>query len=153
KNVIFRIPTPTFGLGFVEATPDSTLQANLAANQQQKAQLGIQGRFNTSGNDGTITRFGWKAQNKSLVVFAGEAYNVRQGGSNEVFVNERGAVSGCVFNTSPEDVSHFVNEHGLPTGTTAEMSGDAVSFGTFMRLLAPPTPTTASNSEKNGQTL
>jgi hypothetical protein len=23
-------------------------------------------------NDGTITRFGWKAQNKSLLVFAGE---------------------------------------------------------------------------------
>ncbi len=42
-NVIFRIPTPTFGLGLVEATPDSTLQANLAANRQIKSQLGIGG--------------------------------------------------------------------------------------------------------------
>jgi hypothetical protein len=56
NNVIFRIPTPTFGLGLVEATPDSTLQANLAANQGAKSQLGIAGSLNTSGNDGTVTR-------------------------------------------------------------------------------------------------
>jgi hypothetical protein len=30
----------------------------------------------TNGYDGSITHFGWKAQNKSLVIFAGEAYNV-----------------------------------------------------------------------------
>ena len=84
-NVIFRIPTPIFGLGLVENTPDSSLQANLTASQGQKNALGISGRFNTSGNDGTITRFGWKAQNKSLLIFAGEAYNVEQGVSNEVF--------------------------------------------------------------------
>src|SRR4029077_17234919 len=73
NNVIFRIPTPLFGLGLVENTPDATLRANLAATQAARAQLGICGTFNTSGNDGTITRFGWKAQNKSLLVFAGEA--------------------------------------------------------------------------------
>ena len=85
NNVIFRIPTPVFGLGLVEATPDSVLRANLAANSVQKSFLGIRGSFNTSGNDGTITRFGWKAQNKSLLIFSGEAYNVEQGVSNEVF--------------------------------------------------------------------
>ncbi|HVO60650.1 MAG TPA: di-heme oxidoredictase family protein, partial [Terriglobales bacterium] len=73
RNVIFRIPTPTFGLGLVEATPDATLIANLAATQSARARMGIGGQFNTTGNDGTITRFGWKAQNKSLLVFAGEA--------------------------------------------------------------------------------
>ena len=36
-NVIFRIPTPTFGLGLVEATPDSVLQANLAATASARA--------------------------------------------------------------------------------------------------------------------
>jgi CxxC motif-containing protein (DUF1111 family) len=91
NNVSFRIPTPTFGLGFVEATPDAVLQANLAANGGAKSALGIGGRLNTSGNDGSVTRFGWKAQNKSLEVFAGEAYNVEQGVSNEVFPNERSA--------------------------------------------------------------
>jgi hypothetical protein len=77
-NVIFRTPTPLFGLGLVEATPDATLQANLTATQSARAALKIGGVFNTSGNDGTITRFGWKAQNKSLLIFVGEAYNVEQ---------------------------------------------------------------------------
>ncbi len=92
-NVIFRIPTPVFGLGLIENVPDLALQANLANGASTKQSLGIFGRFNTTGNDGTITRFGWKAQNKSLLIFAGEAYNVEQGVSNEVFPNERSAVS------------------------------------------------------------
>jgi hypothetical protein len=69
NNIIFRIPTPVFGLGLVEATPDSILLANLASTQSARAALKIGGSFNTSGNDGTITRFGWKAQNKSLLMF------------------------------------------------------------------------------------
>jgi CxxC motif-containing protein (DUF1111 family) len=149
NNVIFRIPTPTFGLGLVENTPDATLQANLTANQFQKMILGITGRLNTSGNDGTVTKFGWKAQNKSLVIFAGEAYNVEQGVSNEVFPNERSAVAGCVFNSTPEDGSNLTDS----SGTTSKMSSDTVNFALFMRLLAPPTPTTATASEQNGSSL
>jgi CxxC motif-containing protein (DUF1111 family) len=152
-NVIFRIPTPTFGLGLVEATPDSTLQANLAANRQIKSQLGINGTLNTSGNDGTVTRFGWKAQNKSLMVFSGEAYNVEQGVSNEAFVNERGGVAGCVYNGSPEDATKMVNENGGDLGTAQEMSSDLINFAAFMRLSAPPVPAPMSNSAANGAKL
>jgi CxxC motif-containing protein (DUF1111 family) len=142
-NVIFRTPTPTFGLGLVENTPDATLQANVASNQFAKSALGISGRLNTSGNDGTVTRFGWKAQNKSLLIFAGEAYNVEQGVSNEAFPNERSAVPGCVFNATPEDF----------TSLAGGSNGDVVNFAIFIRLLAPPTPTTSSSSEMNGQNL
>src|SRR5262249_18001423 len=87
NNVIFRIPTPTFGAGLIEQIQDSTIIANQAANPAQKLALGIGGRVNTvpitgetnnNGNDGTISRFGWKAQNKSLLLFSGEAYNVEQ---------------------------------------------------------------------------
>ncbi|MGH9545290.1 MAG: di-heme oxidoredictase family protein [Terriglobales bacterium] len=152
-NVIFRIPTPTFGLGLVEGTPDSTLQANLAASRSIKAQLGIAGALNTSGNDGTVTRFGWKAQNKSLMVFAGEAYNVEQGVSNEAFANERAAVAGCVYNGSPEDATKMVTDDGSPTGTAAALSSDLVNFSAFMRLSAPPTPAPMSASAKNGANL
>jgi CxxC motif-containing protein (DUF1111 family) len=153
RNVIFRIPTPTFGLGLVEATPDAILQANLAANRTAKSQLGIGGVLNTSGNDGTVTRFGWKAQNKSLLVFGGEAYNVEQGVSNEAFVNERSATPGCVFNGSPEDATKILNASGGQAGTTTEMSSDMVSFANFMRLSAPPAPAAFSASATNGRTL
>jgi len=146
-DIIFRIATPTFGLGLMENTPDLTLSANLAANAATKASLGISGRLNTSGNDGTVTKFGWKAQNKSLVIFAGEAYNVEQGVSNEVFTNERSAVAGCVLNGSPED---HTNNGGVDEGSPAEVSSDAVLFAAFMRLSAAPTPAAPTASTTNG---
>jgi CxxC motif-containing protein (DUF1111 family) len=155
RNLIFRIPTPIFGAGLIENTPDSELQANLAANASQKAALGIAGRFNTSGNDGTIARFGWKAQNKSLLIFSGEAYNVEMGVSNEVFTNERAQAPGCVFNPTPEDTTNFYDSGVAPPGTTTtnQVSSDVENFTLFMRLLAPPKPTTHTRSELNGQAL
>ena len=154
-NVIFRIPTPVFGLGLVENTSDATLQANLAANQSAKASLGIAGLLNTSANDGTVTRFGWKAQNKSLLVFAGEAYNVEMGVTNEVFPDERSAVAGCVFNATPEDSTSVIDPGttSVTVGTASAMSSDVVNFAAFMRLSAPPAATTSSASEQNGQSL
>jgi CxxC motif-containing protein (DUF1111 family) len=153
NNVIFRIPTPVFGLGLVEMTPDNSLRANLVATFSQKVRLGIGGTFNTSGNDGTITRFGWKAQNKSLLMFAGEAYNVESGVSNELFSNERMAVAGCVYNGSPEDYTNLVTEDGRTTGTASELSSDIVNFANFMMLSAPPTPADPTPSTTNGSNL
>jgi CxxC motif-containing protein (DUF1111 family) len=158
NNLIFRTPTPLFGLGLVEATPDANLQANLAATQSARAALKVGGVFNTSGNDGTITRFGWKAQNKSLLIFAGEAYNVEQGVSNENFPNERSAVPGCVFNPSPEDSTNLLNQNasspnfGTALGTESEMSSDIVNFAAFIRLSAPATPAPSTPSTLNGAT-
>jgi CxxC motif-containing protein (DUF1111 family) len=140
-NIIFRIPTPTFGTGLMENIDETTLLNNAAANS---GSFGTSGSFNRNGNDGTITRFGWKAQNKSLLIFAGEAYNVEQGVSNEVFQQERplpgegqttGLPANCKINGTPEDTTHF---NAANTGT----SSDAVQFAIFMRLLAPPTPST-----------
>jgi CxxC motif-containing protein (DUF1111 family) len=87
NNIIFRIPTPVFGAGLVENVDDSTLLTNQSA--QAGNGLGISGAFNRNGNDGTIARFGWKAQNKSLELFAGEAYNVEMGITNEIFPQDR----------------------------------------------------------------
>jgi len=159
NNIIFRIPTPVFGLGLVEATPDAVLLANLASTQSARTALKIGGSFNTSGNDGTITRFGWKAQNKSLLMFSGEAYNVEQGVSNELFPNERSAVAGCVFNSSPEDASVMINgtsgspNFGTTLGTVSEMSSDLVNFAAFIRMTAPPTPAPPTPSIQNGASL
>jgi len=149
NNVVFRIPTPLFGLGLVEGTSDATLRANLAATQAARSQLGIGGSFNTSGNDGTITRFGWKAQNKSLLIFAGEAYNVEQGVANEAFPNERVAAPDCVFNTTLEDNTPTDGS----TGTASDESSDLLNFSLFMRLSDPPTPATPTTSTQNGSAL
>lgn len=128
NNVIFRIPTPLFGLGLVENTADRTFRENMRSTLQQRKGTGIGGRFNLSGNDGTIMKFGWKAQNKSLTIFAGEAYNVEMGITNDVMSNERNLAQGCAFNPTPED------SHAQPGGSDVDAFVDA------MRLSAPPTP-------------
>ena len=87
NNIIFRIPTPTFGAGLIENLDDSTLLTNM--NKNLKNFFGISGSLNHNGNDGTVTRFGWKAQNKSLHIFTGEAYNVEMGVSNLLFPQDR----------------------------------------------------------------
>jgi CxxC motif-containing protein (DUF1111 family) len=146
NDVIFRIPTPTFGTGLIENLDDSTLLNNQVVNNNNN--LGISGSFNHNGNDGTISRFGWKAQNKSLHIFAGEAYNVEMGISNLLFPQDRplpgedgsggtgsaGLVSTCLNLSGtgyPEDSSN-------PGSTGAAILDDVSAFANFMRLLAPP---------------
>src|SRR5436853_2256351 len=40
NNLVFRIPTPTFGLGLLESITDTTIRKNLADPLGQKALLG-----------------------------------------------------------------------------------------------------------------
>jgi CxxC motif-containing protein (DUF1111 family) len=131
SNLSFRIPTPLFGLGLMEAITDSTLKASFAATATRRESLGIGGQFNVSANDGTITRFGWKAQNKSPLMFAGEAYNVEIGVTNDLFPQERDETAACASGLGePEDRADLVS--GTPS--------DIDRFTLFMRYLAPPPP-------------
>src|SRR5207247_40533 len=147
NNLIFRIPTPTFGAGLIEAITDSTIIANKNANAGAKAALGISGHENREGNAGTITRFGWKAQNKSLVIFSGEAYNVEQGVTNDLFPQERDETPGCLFNPTPENHVNFEPTNPL------KVLADASNFANFMRFLAPPAPADSTSSIESGRTL
>ena len=142
-NIAFRIPTPVYGLGLIEAIPDSTLRANLAADRASKTALGIGGRFNTNGNDGTITRFGWKAQNKSLLIFSGEAYNVEIGVTNELFPQEREEDPACAVTASVES----------RTNTETGALADVELFAQFMRWLAPPRPAPSDAAIERGRVL
>src|SRR5437868_14172961 len=106
----------------MESIPDSMIVANKNLNSGAKQLLGISGHENREGNTGTITRFGWKAQNKSLELFAGEAYNVEQGVTNEVFQNERDETPTCLFNGIPEDHTN------LDALTPTDSLSDVVKF-------------------------
>ena len=132
-NMIFRIPTPVFGAGLIESITDTTIKNNLASDPfpYMKQKLGIKGHVNTNGNDGTVTRFGWKAQNKSLLIFAGEAYNVEMGITNENFPQEREEDPNCATNPLAENHTDFDNGND---------PADIVAFMGFMRFLDQPTP-------------
>jgi CxxC motif-containing protein (DUF1111 family) len=72
-NLSFRIPTPLYGAGLIEAISDGTIITNGEREMNTKRRLGIKGTPNRDSRDGGITRFGWKAQTRSLDVFAAEA--------------------------------------------------------------------------------
>src|SRR5580700_7150121 len=160
-NIIFRIPTPMFGAGLIEAISDSAILANMKGDASMKAQLGIaghpnahlSGNANRSANDGTITRFGWKAQNKSLLLFAGEAYNVEMGVTNQLFPQERDETPGCVLNPTPEDTSNFMTTPAPASNPNIAVLSDIEAFANFMRMLAPPTPAPDTASTLKGQAL
>ena len=135
----FRIPTPLFGLGLIEAIEDATILDNVHGGKP----FGILGIANRNGNDGTVTRFGWKAQNKSLVIFSGEAYNVEQGVTNELFPDERGEAGmpdaeACYrVRPAPQDTVNY------DLTQPQQVIDNINAFANFMRFLAPPTPVTS----------
>jgi CxxC motif-containing protein (DUF1111 family) len=149
NNVIFRIPINTFGDGLIEGVSDLTLENSVNAQASQNASLGISGTFNRNGNTANISRFGWKAQNASMDMFAGEAYNVEEGVTNDLFPNKRNmsimpnvtvpATAQCAPNPLPEDTVSTVDTINS-VSTPSDLSSDVVNFTLFMRLLAPPTP-------------
>ena len=158
-NIIFRIPTPLFGAGLIEAIPDSAILANIHTNAPEKAQLGISGHpnahlsgnANRSANDGTITRFGWKAQNKSLLMFSSEAYNVEMGISNQLFPQERDETPACLFTATPNDALNFTTSPTSAATSNPAVISDIEAFANFMRMLAPPTPAPDTPSTVNGR--
>ena len=127
RNIIYRIPSPAFGAGLIEQIPDRSIVENLNVNSFTKKSLGISGRLNRNGNDGTISRFGWKAQNQSLLLFSAEAYNVEMGITSELFPAERDESVGCRFAPVPNDVTASVRQIGA-----------IENFANFQRFLGPP---------------
>jgi len=155
-NVRFRIPLQLFGLGVIDGIQDREILARHQATAVIRAQLGIVGVPNRSGNDGTVTRFGWKAQNKSIAIFAGEAYNVEMGVTNDLFTQATDESPVCTADKSePNDITRmdtddtrnqsFLNPlHEVP---------DWLMFAMFMRFLDVPQPAPLSTSALHGQEL
>ena len=155
-NLRFRIPLQLFGLGILDGIQDREILGRHDATTFIRAQLGIVGIPNRSANDGTITRFGWKAQNKSIAIFAGEAYNVEMGVTNDLFPQQVDESPDCnpdknepndIFRNDPTDVRNqaFNNPlHELP---------DWLMFAIFMRFLDAPQPVAFSGSAQRGQEL
>jgi CxxC motif-containing protein (DUF1111 family) len=149
NNLSFRIPLQLFGLGLIESIQDQTILSSFASTAAQRAALGIAGHPNRSANDNTITRFGWKAQNKSITIFAGEAYNVEMGVTNEVFPTATEEDDGCQGNDKPEpnDVVRTEPSQTPPDGTPNQnffnplnILPDWMQFQLLMRFMDPPQP-------------
>jgi hypothetical protein len=143
-NLSFRIPLQMTGLGLIESIQDREILSHQAATALPRAVLGIGGHPNRSGNDGTITRFGWKAQNKSIAMFAAEAYNVEMGITNELFPTATEEDPNCQGPEKPEpndvtrtDTTDALNES---FSNPVHILADWMQFQMLMRFTDGPQP-------------
>lgn len=135
-NVIARRKSlPLFGNGLVEAVPDAMLV--FLEDPEDMDRDGISGRAHRVDDKATdqmrIGRFGWKAQQATLMSFGAEAYRDEMGITNDLFPAEACPGGDC------ETIAFFNPVPGLQDGpdlTTGLRGID--NFENFMKLLGPP---------------
>ncbi len=143
-----RIPIPIFGDGLVEVIPDATIQAGADAGGRNAD--GIRGRvamvMDPASGVKRVGRFGWKAQQATLLGFAGDAYLFEMGITNDLFPRE--AASGIPANTLAACDS-VADPEDRPDPATGRRGID--NFTNFMRFLAPPPRLPGSEESARGE--
>jgi hypothetical protein len=157
-NIAFRIPLQLFGLGLIDTIQDLEILGQHDATAALRGPLGITGHANRSPNDGTIARFGWKAQNKSVQLFVAEAYNVEMGVDNDVFPQAREEDAACNGTDKPhpnDSVRIDTNDDiGNAFDNPLHQDADWIMFSFFGRFLDFPHPVAnPSASAQRGRTV
>jgi CxxC motif-containing protein (DUF1111 family) len=116
-----RKTTPLFGLGLVDAVPDSTFE-NLALTNGGKVNRVLDPESGTR----KIGKFGWKAQVSSLFVFSAEAYVNEMGITSPLFPAEQCPNGDCAPIAACD-----------PVADPEDNGDDVEAFADFMTLLAP----------------
>ncbi|MEK7862980.1 MAG: di-heme oxidoredictase family protein, partial [Chloroflexota bacterium] len=134
-NVVARrAPIPLFGAGFVEAIPDDALLA--LEDPFDRDGNGVTGRaamiVDVATGERRIGRFGWKAQQATLLAFGADAYRNEMGITNDLFPQEfafgvtEAEMQRCDLRPEPEDLRDpLTRRRGID------------NFESFMRFLAP----------------
>ncbi|MBY0507923.1 MAG: hypothetical protein K2X03_28685 [Bryobacteraceae bacterium] len=123
-----RIPTPLFGLGLVELIPDDLLR-QLQAVTGGRAALVMDPATRTQ----RVGRFGWKAQQATLLAFAGDAYVNEMGITNDIFPRETGTGLSAQTLSECDSVADVEDVRDPATGRRG-----IDNFANFMRFLGPP---------------
>jgi len=123
-----RRTTALFGLGLVDAVPDSTFSQ--IETFQARFLSSTAGRVSIVTDPTTgmqaVGKFGWKAQVPTLLVFSGDAYLNEMGITNPIFPNENCPQGDCA-------VLYYNPVPGMNDDGTATQA-----FANFMKFLAPP---------------
>lgn len=157
-NVSLRIPLQLFGLGLIDSIQDREILNSQAATATRRAALGITGHPNHTPEDGTITRFGWKASGKSITTEAGAAYNEIMGITNELFPTATEEDPACQGPNKPEpnDVTRTDTDdlHNAGFNNPLHILADWVQFSILMRFMDAPQPDPFPNARaKRGKTV
>jgi CxxC motif-containing protein (DUF1111 family) len=129
-----RAPIPLFGAGLVEAIPDEAIRA--LEDPFDRDGNGVRGRaaiiLDVATGAQRVGRFGWKAQQATLLAFSADAYRNEMGITNDLFPRDYAmgisdeAMKRCDLRPEPEDVRDpLTRRRGID------------NFDSFMRFLAP----------------
>ena len=141
----FRVTTSTLGDGFVEAVANATLENNVAA--QPSGQRGILTNVPVVEANNTLRhgRFGWKAQQASLLSFAGDAYLNEMGITNpfDGFGGRSSSAADAGTHENPASTAEGVIDVTFPSAfdpvQDPEDDGDDVlAFADFMAATRAP---------------
>src|SRR5206468_1738046 len=134
-NVIARrAPIPLFGAGLIEAIPDETILA--LEDPEDRNQDGIRGRaariLDVATQRPRIGRFGWKAQQATLLAFSGDAYRNEMGITNDLFPEE------AALGVPPEVLRRCSATKGIEDRRNRRTGLRGIdNFANFMKFLAP----------------
>ncbi|HTJ79535.1 MAG TPA: di-heme oxidoredictase family protein [Rariglobus sp.] len=133
NTVARRVTTPLFGAGLIDAIPDATLIAAAAAQTTD----GVHGRVSlvndvTTGSQ-RVGRFGWKAQQATLLAFAADAYVNEMGITNRFFPEENAPNGNTALLARADQIQDPEDQVDATSG-----KGDVDRVADFMRLLAAP---------------
>ena len=140
--VIQRNSTPLFGLGLIDAIPDSEIVRNARAYPNERIKGRVGWVTDVVSGKRMAGRFGWKAQQATVLGFAADAYRNEMGVTNRYFPTEN-APNGNAALLAKTD---FVQD---PEDAPATGLADFEKVANFMLFLAAPpvtkpTPATAS---------
>jgi CxxC motif-containing protein (DUF1111 family) len=145
-----RMPIPLFGAGLVEAVPDETLLA--LEDPFDRNRDGVRGRaaiiVDVATGERRVGRFGWKAQQATLLAFGADAYRNEMGITNDLFPQEYAYDVGdeqmrrCDVRHDPEDTRNpATGRRGID------------NFEAFMRFLAPIPRAIADDAVRDGERI
>lgn len=141
----FRVTTSTIGDGFVEAIANQTLSDNVAA--QPLAQRGTltQVPVTEANNALRFGRFGWKAQQASLLSFAGDAYLNEMGITNQFdgFGGRSSSAADAGTHENPASTAEGVINVTFPSpfdpvADPEDDGDDVLAFADFMAATRAP---------------
>jgi CxxC motif-containing protein (DUF1111 family) len=141
----FRVTTSTLGDGFVECIANSTLENNVA--NQPLAQRGTLTDVPVTEANNALRhgRFGWKAQQASLLSFAGDAYLNEMGITSKFdgFGGRSSAAADAGTHENPASTAEGVINVTFPSAfdpvaDPEDDGGDVLAFADFMAATRAP---------------
>src|ERR1051326_712907 len=141
----FRVTTSAIGDGFVEAIANDTLQNNVAAEPSGQRGTLTQVPVTEANNALRFGRFGWKAQQASLLSFAGDAYLNEMGITSKFdgFGGRSSDAADAGTHENPASTAEGVVNVTFPSAfdpvqDPEDDGGDVLAFADFMAATSAP---------------